>query len=77
MAAEFDENIVRCRKTDEGMVHDDQVVAIEILLDRGLAEFSKSPPIPLKTNPRMKRFVFGRTFYQRGITARMIPGKSF
>ena len=77
MAAEFDENIVRGCETDEGMIHDDQIVAIEILLDRRFAELAQRSPVPVDAKPGMKCLVLGCTLYQRGVTSRMIPGKSF
>jgi len=38
--AEVDESIMRGRETDEGMIHDYQIVPIEILFDRGLSKFA-------------------------------------
>jgi len=40
IATEVDESIVRGCETDEGMIHDYQIIPIEILLDRGFAEFA-------------------------------------
>jgi len=40
------------------MIHDNEIVPIEILLDRGLAEFAQRPAVPVDAKTRMKRFVF-------------------
>jgi hypothetical protein len=60
--AKLDQYVMGSCKTDERMIHDDQIVAIEILLDWSLAEFAQRSPVPLDSESRMKLSVFGGAF---------------
>ena len=66
-----------CGKADERMIHDEEIVTSQILLDGSLAKLTQSSAVPLDFNFGILLFVFGNSSEQGGITAGMIPGEPF
>jgi hypothetical protein len=66
-----------CGEADERVIHDEEIVTIQILLDGSFAKLPQSSPIPLDFNFGILCFVFGDASQQRGITTGMVPGKPF
>src|ERR1700752_3607665 len=62
-------------ETDERVIHDEEVVAIQILLEGSFAKLAQSSPVPLDSNLGILFLVFGNSSEQRGITTGMIPGE--
>ena len=63
-------------KSDKGMIHNDQVVAIDVLLDGRFAELPQGSSIPMDVHSRVIFFVFAGSPDQRPVPAWMVPGKS-
>src|SRR5260370_38253408 len=66
-----------CGEADERVIHDEEIVTIQILLDGSFAKFAESSPVPLDFNFGILCFVFGNASEQRGVTTGMIPGEPF
>ncbi len=64
-----------CGKADERVIHDEEIVTIQILLDGSFAKLAQSSPVPLDFNFGILLFVFGNSSEQGGITTGMIPGE--
>jgi len=65
---------MRGGKAGEWMIHDEQVVTLDVLLYRSFAKFAQAPPVPLNANFRMLPSVFGSSSDQGSVSAGMIPG---
>ena len=57
---EIHEHIVRGGIANEGMIDDDQIVAIDVLLDRGFAEFAKCAAIPVRSRHSGEKLLYSR-----------------
>ena len=71
------QHIVGGGKSYERMIHDNQIVAIEILFNRGFAEFTQSAAIPMDLSSGMGILVLRSAFQQRSVATRVVPGQSF
>src|SRR5579864_1088735 len=68
---------MRRSETDKRVIHNDEVVAIQILLDGSLTKLPQSSPVPVDLYFGILFFIFGNSSEQRGIATRMIPGEPF
>src|SRR5258707_10046629 len=66
-----------CGETNERVIHDEEIVTIQILFDGSFAKLAQSSPVPLNFNFGILCFVFGNASEQRGVTTGMIPGEPF
>src|ERR1700682_760978 len=64
-------------EADEWMIHDEEIVTIQILLHGGFAKFAQSSSVPRDLDFGMLCFVFGNSSEQGGITTGMIPSEPF
>ena len=67
---------MRGGKPGEWMIHDEQVITLDVSLYRSLAKFAQAPPVPLNANFRMLPFVFGSASDQGSVSAGIIPGET-
>src|SRR4029077_15144557 len=68
---------MRRSETDKRVIDNDEVVAIQILLDGSLTKLPQSSPVPVDLYFGVLFFIFGNSSEQRGIATRMIPGEPF
>src|SRR5258708_40085152 len=66
-----------CGETNERVIHDEEIVTIQILFDGSFAKLAQSSPVPPDFNFGILCFVFGNASEQRGVTTGMIPGEPF
>jgi hypothetical protein len=74
-SSQIDENSVRRGESDEWMIHDKQVVTIDILLYRSFAKLAQAPPVPLNADSEVLLFIFGSSFDQGSVSPWMVPRK--
>ena len=68
---------MRGSKADEGVVHDEEIVTMQVLFDGSFAKFAQAAAVPLDFNFGMLSFVVENASEQWGVAARMIPSESF
>jgi hypothetical protein len=66
---------VRGGESDERMIHDEQIVALDILLYRSLAKLAQAPPIPLNADSGLLLFILAGAFDQGSVSTGMVPRK--
>ncbi len=73
---QVDQHLVSSGISDERMVHDEQVIAIDVLFNRGFAKLTQRATIPANGQAGIALLIFRRSIHQRSIPAGMIPGQS-
>src|SRR5580704_13555844 len=66
-----------CGEANKRVIHDEEIVTIQILLKGSFAKFAQGSPVPLDFNFWIFPFIFGNSSEQGGITAGMIPSEPF
>src|SRR4029077_18815533 len=64
-------------ESDERVIHDEEIVTIQILLDWGFTKLPQGSPVPMNFEFRMLFFVFGNASEQGSVATRMIPRQPF
>src|SRR5258708_1487740 len=64
-------------EAEEWMIHDEEIVTIQILLDGSFAKLAQGSSVPPDRDFGMLCIVFGNPSVQGGVATGMIPGEPF